>query len=473
MKKKNAKQKFVDHVTPFPTSHSGAKSRLDSMQGRPKGADKEALSENQKEGKILPVGSEKCNVCDTTASKYNGGPFDIDGSKYLIGIDWLEMTLKGQLPINPESDDITFEGFTFLNQEKGTTHFQCKFNVYYDLRILGELQIFPRSTILDEEQMMLKLENINFYNGLDLERVIKKFIKVFSLSFNNISRVDVFLDSFGFQSGMPLNELEYLLNSGKIVTNTKVKYNSSHSFRRDGTFIKTGFSWGSRGSGRYLRIYNKTLEIEENKKSNKDYIRQWHIANGLSAGNVFRFEYELKAAWLNKLIEFQWQDVFDGNGQLRLLLTAVKNHFSFVWEDGKSRNDRKKPVELFDWNKISQNVETPFTLKTRTQTSQISPATIKRDIRSNFRQYIFQGQMRFFMDAICYYLWYYDNAGTTHEFRNWWDKKKLHYLSEFLKERSILYPFDKLKMDAHEQGGLRRVIESQNKPKGKEVNLFY
>lgn len=106
-----------------------------------------------------------------------------------------------------------------------------------------------------------------------------------------------------------LNDLEHLLSTGKIFSDTRVKELDKYSIKTEGKFIASGFSRGSRNSYRYLSIYNKTAEA---KSKGKQYILNHHEKNGLTERELFQFEFKLK------------NDFFKYNP------LAAKGHFSFV-----------------------------------------------------------------------------------------------------------------------------------------------
>ena len=423
-------------ILPISETLSGALCRTDSMQGRPQGAEGKPCLGIKRPAKALRKSFEKCNECQT-ASKYYGGSFDnkpISNWSFLIGIDYLQLNLTGEVEFASDTAEHEQGNFKIIHTERGSKHFEAIFDVFYKDELFGQVNCFPRaSKVLDPKTIQFKMNNQRFYDGSDLQQILQEFFATFNLVYRNITRLDVFMDSYGFQNGITLNHLDYLIDEGVVISNTRVKDKAKYAIKKDGKFISSGFSWGSRSSFRYLRIYNKTEELEI---KGKKYIRRFHEANGLKDRDVFRFEYELKNDFFKCIDKFEFEDIFSKEGQFEILDTARKGHFSFVWEDGQKRNDRKKPLELFDWKAMRQLPEIEFNYERRRKLSQgHTKQGVQRTIRGLFKQYITKGQTMKALHSMFEMIHDCDLG-------EWFLKKEPDYKKEFLRLRYYQYPFD-------------------------------
>ena len=391
----------------------------------------QAWQETSEEAIALRKSFEKCKECQT-ASKYNGGSFD--NRPFVIGIDYLQLNLIGEVEFTSDTAEYELGDFKILHTEKGSKHFEAIFDVFYKDELLGKANCFPRATkVLDSRTIQFKVDNQKFYDGSDLQQTLKEFFDVFGLTCRNVTRLDVFMDSYGFHNGVTLNDLDYLIDSGKVVSNTRVKDKSKYSLKQGGKFISSGFSWGSRSSFRFLRIYNKTTELES---SGKKYIKRFHQANGLTERDVFRFEYELKNDFFKCVDSFKFEDIFTKEGQFEILDTARKGHFSFVWEDGQKRNDRKKPLQLFDWEAMRKLPEFIYDYERKRKVPQgYTQQGVQRLVRSLFKEYINTEQSLKTLQTMFFVLHEYDLG-------EWFLKKEEHYKKEFMKLRNYQYPFN-------------------------------
>lgn len=373
-----------------------------------------------------------------TASKYYGSSFDT--THFVIGLDWLTLNFRGHLLVKENTEDLHDGNFTYVNAGHGTEKFKCVFKVYYEYREFGQIQIFPRSSILDENTIFLQVQNENFYNGLDILHILNELINIHGLELKTITRCDVFLDNYGFLNGVTLDELDYLINSNQIISNTRVKSKSKHDGKRGGKFMNNGFYWGERKNHRFLKIYNKTEEIKE---SGKTYISEFHNLNGLTEEPIQRLEYVLKNDFFKYNESFELKDLFDPKALFELLDLARKGHFSFVIEDGQKRNDRKKEFKLLDWEGMREYPEFIYDYKYVKPRKQGETNKSKQLlIKGLFGQYVLQGQeVSFLKQAL--------NLVYDSRLNEWFQKMIDRYIREYLKKRTWFYEWDHDKLEAH------------------------
>lgn len=410
---------------------SGAKCNPCSIQGQ---LDKVAEGKpwGRTEGVAVPLrsGDEKKEVCQTP-SRYNGSQFD---KSHIIGLDYLELNIIGSLPFLSDEEEFAQGNFTFIHSGKRTKNFEAVFQIYYKNEVFALAQLFPREgNVLDANMQLVKLDNQLFYSEPNLYEAICEYLIEFDLVYQNITRCDVYLDTYGFANGMTLNQLDYLLDNGDIISSTRVKDKAKHSGKVEGVFMTTGFSWGKRASSKYLRIYNKTLEL---LKSDKQYISEFHKQNGLTKHDVYRFEYQLKNEFFKQIQNFDLEHLFDTQGLFEVLDMARKGHFEFRFEDGQKRNDRKKEVELFNWDQLRCLPQFVYDyVKLRKRHSSETTYSAKRQAAILFKGYITFYQDWKLLRGMFAILNRYDLG-------EWWGKKESKYKKQYLQSRSVLYEFN-------------------------------
>jgi len=129
------------------------------------------------------------------------------------------------------------------------------------------------------------------------------------------------------------------------------------------TRVTTGFSYGSRSSGRLFRCYNKSLEICQ-KSNHKYYILGYWQNNNLdqAGGDIWRLEAELRSDFLKTVDGFTWGHLFDKKRLLSLFQAATKNYFEFVdmsvaegannAAQRKKRFQRAKRIKVIDFTEV-------------------------------------------------------------------------------------------------------------------------
>lgn len=377
------------------------------------------------------------NIVHDTANKYNGSSFDIN--PFIVGLDWLTLNLRGNLLVKETTEELQDGNFTYINLGHGTEKFKSVFKLYYEYREFGTIQVYPRAAIFHEDTIFLQVQNECFYNGTNIWLILQELFDIHGLEFKNITRCDVFLDNYGFLNGVTLDELDYLLNSGQILSNTRVKSKSKHDGKVDGKFINTGFHWGERKNHRFLKIYNKTEEL---KVSGKDYISEYHKINGLTKEPIQRFEYTLKNDFFKYNPSFELKDLFDKKALFEILDLARKGHFSFVIEDGQKRNDRKKEFKLIDWEGMREYPDFIYDYKyVKPRKEGVTNRAKQNLIKGLFGQYILQGQEVSFLEKALFLV--YDSR-----LNDWFQKMVDRYIKEYLRKRTWLYKWDHDKLNS-------------------------
>lgn len=350
------------------------------------------------------------------AVRYNGN--QLDGLEYVkeqklgfqhvtINIDYLIINLVGTLA-NVESNYI--EHLEIIPNDYGTKVFSASHKVLYHGITMGNILSVPRSEILDKQLCQFQFENHLFYiNDLsELKRFVYEFTEITGLRFSGVNRLDIAVDcsdTHGFFSSV----ITGILNrSFKIAGRTKNF--SLHYETHEGESVLNGYSVGKRTSSRYLRVYNKSLEMRSKPKG---YIRENWVANGIEPWDVWRFEYQLNNTFFRGLKEIQNHDdlpgfyaeqeftwsIFDRANLVKLLALAQKNHFDIRFNTGKAETNKEKEFRLFDWHAIEQKIDQHkrTCLKRLERKLDVSDVAVKRAVKGMLREYYNSGQDLTFM----------------------------------------------------------------------------
>lgn len=264
-------------------------------------------------------------------------------------IDWLEI----RCTVNPTSflKSITEAGIhrsgslALQVRDYGTKFFELFAAVFHCGEKAAEIHWGDR--IGKTQDCVLKLDNTLFYRVQDLAGYLRQLLQDLDLNFGgHVTRLDLALD------GVELGGLWADYFGGKLIKKGRGEVAAR--------FDQNAGEWRSARFGnrsyKYCRYYNKTAEIA--KKSAKQYISDFHRANGLT-GEVKRLEIELHWAYLKTLDGFDlWDILEDGESIFTLWKTATKNWLEFAEKTGDSNRSRAKVVWTIE--KILGNVRTVF-----------------------------------------------------------------------------------------------------------------
>ena len=283
--------------------------------------------------------------------KYNGGQLYIEGkkpkelAKYTINPDWVEISTLGRF-IDPEKpeDIIYFDDSDIIlirdeNRANGTKHFRFVYLIYVDGEQFGHINTIPRSSTLDANISLLKVENYLLYKRgwiNDLSDVINSM----GVSFYNISRLDIAIDGHGFLSDYGNIITKKYKKVGRAKTSTEHKANGDVE----------GFYVGSKSSEKFIRGYNKTVELK--KSQNKGYIELFWIKNNLDRSKeVERLELTLKSKAIKKVKDFDWTKIGDADYLAGMMKSMLKGFYQFTDNENKDTNvTRKEKIEAVDWS---------------------------------------------------------------------------------------------------------------------------
>ncbi len=362
------------------------------------------------------------------AVKYNGNQLDKHNT---CSFDFMVFNYAGKPRLERINSRIKIE-----LQPYGTQVFEKVAKVFIDDIVFFSMVWQPRNHNLGENLVQIKLENHLLYR-MELKEV-QKWLEWFTceigVKYSGVSRLDVCAD---FQNGGDFFRdmikqiiIEDVLISGrekrvKIFNEVTGVYGKT----KRGKIKFNGFSIGKKSSMKFLRIYNKSLEMEEVKY--KHHIAQhWKREGFTDLSDVWRFEYSLDSRFMREY-NVQFEDIFNDDFITMLLKTAYNNHFELKANTGKKEINKEKTVYKFDFSRVTRAVKVlEKVVEDIKETVQKSVVSIKRQIKGLYRSYYSTNEQDFY-NAIGLHLNSYD-------LRDWFELKKESYLQEFYKETLII-----------------------------------
>ncbi len=262
---------------------------------------------------------------------------------YAINTDWFEAPLEGDtfikksLPkiIKPAGANIALQ-----KRQLGTKHYQNFYNVAVNGRPFGHVLATPRegNKLPPTFMQFQALNNVQYETGFFDE--VDYLFGNMGWELRNITRVDIALDG-----GEPSQVIKDMW-SKKIrkIGTAKSHLHMNHKFELE------GFTWGSASSGKYMRCYDKTVEL---KMSNKGYIRDYWEKTGLDTeNNIERLELVLKNEAIKAIDGFEWSHLKNIQYMASLMRTHFEKWFEFADPTTSKNVTRMERVEYVDWDSI-------------------------------------------------------------------------------------------------------------------------
>lgn len=279
--------------------------------------------------------------------------------KRCVNLDWLNVAF-----LEPTKTPLTFDffkrqGLEITAREYGTPVFAEVYHIKQHGKPFLEIRRNPYSKkghggIFDPRLCQIRLDNMACYLKSPVDE-LRKFVLAFGYEYLGISRVDICLDFNLFDSGLdPKNFiLRYMraeiskINQCNIAAHGKDNW-SGREFN--------SLKWGSEKSLITTKLYNKTIELQQNK--DKPYIRAAWADAGLDLTKpVWRIEFSIRAEGRHivstdgEFFELGLNTI-DQRTRLWTLFAGLSKkyfHFKKVEYNGDKpkRKDRCKDVSLF------------------------------------------------------------------------------------------------------------------------------
>ena len=283
-----------------------------------------------------------------TPYKYNGGQLYVrrqnPKNKLLIGVDWFECTVNGSFLDNTSNptDILSFsDGDIVLLKDElrpnGTKHFQYCYEVYLHGERFGLVNTVPRSSVLNDSLSIIKVDNHILYQRGWVAR-LEFIMNELGVVLHNVTRLDIAIDGGDF-----LKDYTNLI-SGKYTKVGRATMQTQHT--HNGSV--QGFYIGTRSSEKYIRGYNKTLELK--KSCNKGYISDFWADNGLVGDNIERLEITLKRKAMQRIVDFDMGKLEDSGYLAGIMCSQMQKLYVLVPSGGDSNVTRKTKIQVVDWS---------------------------------------------------------------------------------------------------------------------------
>lgn len=376
-------------------------------------------------------------------------------NKQIITIDFLILNLNGYLQRSKYDKETFFDNspFSFELSERGTKIFSSNYTIYYNNHRFAVLLANPYTgSVLAPDFAQIQIENTFFYTHTlaELKSIIFEFLQCTGYTFKSVNRLDIALDA-------PDNNGKYkqLVNdlfTKKCLISGKRKKINFYTESDNGKIDITGFTVGKRNSSRFLRVYNKSLNLQDVPK---DYITQWHKDNQLE-GEIWRFEYQLNARFFDylhktvavsdKVIDEQiGLNMFDVSALIKLIQIAEKNHFEIKENTGKSQVNKEKSIILNCWETVKSAYKAVETIVRKIpKILELTTVVKKRLAKSLLREYYITGQSLQYIISLNHLL-------QENDLETWFYSKMPYYMAEFHAKEKIKDTFNWETYDNHRQ----------------------
>lgn len=181
------------------------------------------------------------------------------------------------------------DGVSLEKHHKCTdNNYHVAYNIIINKNVFGVL-LMNRTKFYESDCDLIKLKVSNNTLYSDFTPLLQRFLDAYKLMINNITRIDIALDTntdllenFYYY----FRDTTYILKGGSKKLEFIEKYCREY---RDGMETPTLYLGKT---DKKLKIYNKSVELYENY--HKDYITEFHKANGLDINNdIYRIEISL------------------------------------------------------------------------------------------------------------------------------------------------------------------------------------
>lgn len=282
----------------------------------------------------------------------------------LITVDNLEINFLGVIPLQSDS--------CLLDAKQQAKKYYYNLNVYIeytsirtasyehiayvfiDGRNIGEIRFSPAKGFLPVQYVSFKFNNVILYQQ-DYNKYIDIISENMTLKYLGISHIDVAVDAIDLDLQKFTNHYIYTSSPLTKISEYKTKHKGRINLMNVTTNHINVLHWGKLSQEKYLKIYDKTKELEDNKeKHNKDYIKKWWQANGLDfeGKKVERFELTLRQKHAKHL---DYTKLCDCNYLASILKTHCKNFYQFektYINHGKEYKKDVTPIKFTEFNTV-------------------------------------------------------------------------------------------------------------------------
>lgn len=279
---------------------------------------------------------------------------------YAINVDWLQVFChdhnKGSLNL------IYYEhsAYEFVRLPYGSRHFAEIWEVLdQDGDKYAIIQRTPHSSIISEDGCIIQLCNRELYRRNYASEFII-FLASHNFKYKSISRLDICFDSNYLLKKYLHSTLIKDLMTARVLKNNQSKVNwNFNAIANVGKPMEcNSCSFGSKSSAVSTKMYNKTLEMKEQK--NKPYIVESWVHNGLDINrDVWRIEISIKSD-ASHTIRTDTGEIFRLSPDCLKMAQMVEDvffsyadkYFSFKKNNNTKNKTRMPDLEIFPKERI-------------------------------------------------------------------------------------------------------------------------
>lgn len=330
-------------------------------------------------------------------------------------IDWLQVRFNVELPTfsnNKKYFKLNNETFILYTGNQ-SQNFSNVDDLYIKGEKVGTLQYNPRSTIIKDSIIILKIENELFYNETYL-KYVDYCISVLKWKYEGITRIDIARDCINYDL-IPFVKTHYHSTELRLPTYSIKKVGKTKLYPYDETMYL-----GSKSSGKHIKIYDKSKELKNN---NKRHIKAFYRLNGMDwkSNTVERFELSLNGKKAKNINVFA---LTNHNYLNDILRQESKGFFEFtktVIRKGKKKIKDVTPIKFNDvtpteYNKVTQ--KKVYTLN--------SLGTAKRLIKSLYFDNLEHKDVTYLDNQTMIY-----RLVSKNDLWDWYNTKQDYWLNEF------------------------------------------
>jgi hypothetical protein len=277
----------------------------------------------------------------------------------LIFVDNLELSFTGNIPLisNSTTPDINgnkrcyhYNKHWYIEyQYGGTKMYKHVADLYFDDNKIGEFKFLLRRAFEHTAPVNFKFENNVLYQQ-NYHELIDTIIEVLNLDFLYISHIDIAVDCIDHKLMKYVNNYLFRTENGKeYKTRHKGKVKRENIF----TNVDSKMHWGNINSDKYIKIYNKTAEIENNNNIKK-YITECWRENGMITENKSVERFELTLSQKHAKL-YDYHKLSDSDYLASIMQTQCKNFFDFEQtyrNHGKKRKRNVTPINFKGFNTV-------------------------------------------------------------------------------------------------------------------------
>ena len=285
---------------------------------------------------------------------------------YCINLDWLEVFCIS----TSETKWNDNKYFKLSVKDYGTQQYNNRAEIFAlrnGIKTLVATMLWcPRLSVMRTDSVHIKIDNSQLYCK-NYFKLLQQLITSFNLVYQGITRVDVAYDCNKLRGGIVPHKLlqDYINDKVLKIGNNRpiVNYRtmgyllSVDSIGKPKQLNKSAkiinaITWGSRKSGIVCQIYNKSLELKEEKY--KPYIVDCWRAAGLDEHTVWRVEIRIQGKGkdimqldCNDMFQIGVTDIIDEDKIQQLFWNYALKYCRFVKADYHIKKSQMKEVPLF------------------------------------------------------------------------------------------------------------------------------